>query len=467
MMKENYFTVERLRKSTNKSTVPPKQQFESDRGRVLFSAPLRRLQSKAQVFSLESNAAVRSRLTHSIEVAHVGRYIVHQLTKIAEKEKDTVLLGHCLMIEPLVETACLLHDIGNPPFGHLGERAIQDWFGENAEKLHKKSLDKEIDKNNTYYTDFENFDGNPQGARIAVTLQGKPDQYGMNLTAAQLGTIIKYPQFSNELSEPYPKFKKIAAFTSEKKQIEKAWNILGLEWGERHPLVFLMEASDDIAYSLSDIEDGIEKGIITESMVMAHLTKKFKPLSDPIKKCIPKKGSNQLKVVSKFVGFRTNMINLLTEQAASFFYKNQSELLKGKIKGIFDKNNNDDYSQALKIINDFCCKELYGSKEAEDIEIAGYNVVHGLLDKFSLLMKLEKKEFSTLVIGKGKNNLERRMFSKLPDNLVKHYIAAVKKDAGNEWFLRFQLIVDYVSGMTDDYALKLYRLLHGIEIVIV
>ncbi|MFT7389034.1 MAG: dGTPase [Candidatus Endobugula sp.] len=464
-MKKDYFTVERLRKSTSKVIVPPKQQFESDRGRVLFSAPLRRLQSKAQVFSLESNAAVRSRLTHSIEVAHVGRYITHQLTKIAKEKNDKELIEQCLMIEPLVETACLLHDIGNPPFGHLGERAIQDWFGEHAEKLYDKSLNKKIDKKNTYYTDFENFDGNPQGARIVVTLQGKPDQYGLNLTAAQIGTIIKYPQFSNELIESNSQFKKIAAFTSEKKQINKAWGMLGLEWGERHPLVFLMEASDDIAYSLSDIEDGIEKGIITEPMVMDFLSKEFDVLSEDIRNCIPEKDSRQLDVVTEFVGFRTNMINLLTQKAALFFYENQSKLSTGSIKAIFD--NGDDYSKALKIIGSFCREKLYCSKEAEDIEIAGYNVVHGLLDKFSLLMKLEKEGFAKLVMGEGKNNLERRMFSKLPNSLVKHYSAALELDADNEWFLRFQLIVDYVSGMTDDYALKLYRLLHGIEVSIV
>ena len=128
----NLINTNRLRISTNDQQRTKRQEIESDRGRVLFSAPLRRLQSKAQVFSLESNASVRSRLTHSMEVAHIGRYIVQKIRGIAEKNGNNNLAEECLEIETVVETACLLHDIGNPPFGHLGEKAIQQWFSENA-----------------------------------------------------------------------------------------------------------------------------------------------------------------------------------------------------------------------------------------------------------------------------------------------------------------------------------------------
>ncbi|RTE64493.1 dGTPase [Amphritea opalescens] len=466
-MEDKLFSIERLRQSSSTDTRTSKQQFESDRGRVLFSSPLRRLQSKAQVFSLESNAAVRSRLTHSIEVAHVGRYIAQQLVLVAEKEKDSQLLDKFVLIEPIVETACLLHDIGNPPFGHLGEKAIQEWFRDNSNSIHKKSKNNDIDKSNSYYNDFINFDGNPQGARIAITLQGFPDQKGLNLTVAQIGAIIKYPQFSDELSKGSSKYKKIAAFSSEKEILIEAWKKLGLKWGQRHPLVYLMEASDDIAYSLSDIEDGIEKTIITESEVIAFLEDKFSAFQDEIKNCIPKSDSAQCKVVGRFVGFRTNMINLLTKYAAEYFFKNREDFCAGTRKSIFDNSNDDDYSKALNIINNYCREKLYESKEAEDIEIAGYNIVHGLLDKFSLLLSLEQKDFKDLVDGNGKNNLERRMFSKLPKSLVDHYKYSVDNDPDNEWFIRFQLIVDYISGMTDDFSLKLYRLFHGIEVNIV
>jgi dGTPase len=466
-MKETLFSTERLRVSSSRDTRSAKQQFESDRGRVLFSSPLRRLQSKAQVFSLESNAAVRSRLTHSIEVAHVGRYIAQQLATVAKREGDEELVEQCELIEPIVETACLLHDIGNPPFGHLGEKAIQEWFIENAGRVHKKSTKKEIVKSNPFYSDFVHFDGNPQGARIAITLQGFPNQKGLNLTVAQIGAIVKYPQFSDELSKKSSQYKKIAAFTSEKKQLLEAWNKLELDWQKRHPLVYLMEASDDIAYSLSDIEDGIEKSIITEDDVMAFLESSFAEFPDDIKNCIPLPESPQCKVVGRFVGFRTNMINLLTKHAAEHFYKNKEFYAAGDAKAIFDHKNSDFYSKALTVINNYCRKNLYQSKEAEDIEIAGYNIVHGLLDKFSLLLGLERKAFKVLIEGNGKNNLERRMFSKLPKSLVEHYKYSVAEDSGNEWFIRFQLIVDYIAGMTDDFALQLYRLLHGIEVSVV
>jgi len=186
-MKDNYLSVDRIRASSSGGSREKKQQFESDRGRVLFSSPLRRLQSKAQVFSLESNASVRSRLTHSMEVAHIGRYISHQLKAVAIENNDTTFAQQCDEIEPLVETACLLHDIGNPPFGHLGEKAIQKWFVKNSNRLYKKSTGNEIDTESPQYRDFEGFDGNPQGARISLTLQGYPGKKGFNLTYAQLG----------------------------------------------------------------------------------------------------------------------------------------------------------------------------------------------------------------------------------------------------------------------------------------
>ena len=460
-MNEAHFETERLRESTSHDQRTPKQQFESDRGRVVFSAPFRRLQRKAQVFSLESNAAVRSRLTHSMEVSHIGRYIAHKLSDEADRNDDTDFSGFCSMIEPLVETACLLHDIGNPPFGHLGESAIQEWFKKNAGMVFRESTGEEVDTSSARYQDYENFDGNPQGARIVLKLQGAPGKFGLNLTSAQIASIIKYPRFSDEDNT---KYKKIAAFTSEREDIEKVWSTLGLKWGQRHPLVFLMEAADDIAYSLSDIEDGIEKKIVSEEAAISHLREEFKSLGTDLGSCFADESAANA-VVSPFVSFRTSMINLLVVQAAKYFYAHRNEISTLGIKGIFERE--DSYSKALKIVNEYCKNNLYQSQEAQDIEIAGYNIVFGLLDKFAILMMMKQEKFAKLVKeGKGKN-LERRMFSKLPTSLVRHYEAAVATDSDSEWFIRFQLIVDYISGMTDDYALKLYRLLNGIEVSIV
>lgn len=456
----------RLRTSSSKDTRLDKQIFESDRGRVLFSAPFRRLQSKAQVFSLEWNASVRSRLTHTMEVAHIGRYIVQKLQGIALEKKDKELAESCANIEVVVETACLLHDIGNPPFGHLGEKAIQNWFIDNSEEKYKKATRNKIDKGSSYYLDLSNFDGNPQGLRIVMTLQGYPDKKGLNLTYSQIASLIKYPQLSTELNGG--RYTKIGVFTSEKEEVCEIWNNLGIAWKDRHPFVYLMEAADDIAYSLSDIEDGIEKGIITEEYVLSHLRKEFKDLPEEIQQTIPCHEKSDNMIVGHFVKFRTTMINDLTEVAAQFFYENKEKLKADNnsgIKDVFDhKKSENTYGQALYKINSFCSKNLYQSKEAEDIEIAGYNIVYGILEKFSILLELNILDFKKLIDGKGSNNLERRMFSKIPKSLVGHYSAASKKDADNEWFIRSQLLVDFVSGMTDDYSLKMHKLINGIEI---
>ncbi|NRA21147.1 MAG: dGTPase [Oceanospirillaceae bacterium] len=464
-MYTNALKTIRIRTSTVTDERTSKQQFESDRGRVLFSSPFRRLQSKAQVFSLESNAAVRSRLTHSIEVAHIGRYIAELLVTKAKQNKDEGnIISQYEQFSPLIETACLLHDIGNPPFGHLGENAIQEWFKQNASDSYFAATGTTIYKKNSYYLDFLNFDGNPQGARIAMTLQGAPGKGGLNLTIAQIGAIIKYPQFSTDIDNKDSPFKKISIFTSEKASFTTVWSELSLEKGQRHPLVYLMEASDDIAYCLSDIEDGIEKGIITEDQVLSYLEEKFSTLPEYLKKCIPQPyNPDESPIVSRFVSFRTGMINLLTQYAANKFYDQKDSISKENVSPIFD-DDDDPHSQALNIIKKYCRENLYTSQEAEDIEIAGYNIVHGLLDKFSLLMKLTSEEFNELIQGKGKNNLERRMFSKLPSSLIEHYKFSSNKNSKDEWFIRFQLIVDYISGMTDDFALKLYKLFHGIEV---
>lgn len=464
-LNKKLLSVRRLRKSTGKTDISNKKKFESDRGRILFSAPLRRLQSKAQVFSLEDNASVRSRLTHSMEVAHVGRYLAQDLKRVAEEKRDSKLVSQCELIETLVETACYLHDIGNPPFGHLGETAIQNWFSDNAGRLYEASVGKKIEESSRYYQDFLNFDGNPQAMRIVLTLQGYPGKCGYNLTYSQVGALLKYPRYSHEAPR---KRGKIAAFTAESDSVRRVWDGLGIPWGQRHPLVLLMEAADDIAYSLSDIEDGIEKRIVNEKEVMDILRERFIDICDDIKLCLPNPDHNNSnnKVVGEFVTFRTKMINVMVRYASEFFYENKEGICSGDVERIFGgDDDNDDYSKSLSIIRKLCLEKFYRSPEAEDIEIAGYNVVYGLLDKFSILMAMTKGDFHNLLDNSRGNDLARRMLGKLPERLVLHYRSNM--NSSDEWYYRFHLIVDHVSGMTDDYAVRLYRLLNGIDVKIV
>jgi dGTPase len=464
-------STKRLRTSTTTDSRTAKQQFESDRGRVIFSPAFRRMQSKAQVFSLESNAAVRSRLTHSLEVAHIGKYISQiVLKKLNEATFETIekqqaykqLIDVAENIEPIIETACFLHDIGNPPFGHLGEDAIKEWFKSNASTLFKESTTKSINKHSQRYLDIENFDGNPQGLRIALTLQGEKGKKGLNLTYTQIASLIKYPRTSKDDNI----YKKIGVFSSEENDIKKIWKDLKLKKGERHPFVYIMEASDDIAYCLSDIEDGIEKNIISSHEVLQHLKIEFNKLSDKIfLKCIPETNDSDA-IISPYVSFRIKMINNYVEEAANRYINHSLKDNFGN--AFFDKDNDDNYSKALKIIREFCRENLYKSPEAEDIEIAGYNIVYGLLEKFSILMSLNRSDFKSLVDKNTKGlHLQNRMFGKLPAKLILHYqqqLSDSNESDQTEWFLRLQLIIDYISGMTDEFSLQFYRLLNGIEI---
>ncbi|MHB8355450.1 MAG: dGTP triphosphohydrolase, partial [Vulcanimicrobiaceae bacterium] len=240
---------------------------DADHGRILFCAPFRRLQKKAQVFSLEMNAAVRSRLTHSLEVSSIGRLVAQQaIVALSPRLDELGINGKERTLITFVEAACLIHDIGNPPFGHFGELTISEWFQEQKKKGKIKSTNLYGAAEaiwEKHYKDFLNFDGNPQGFRIVTRLQpDMPDDlHGLNLTATTLATAVKYPWTSEKIDVTTHR-KKNGYFHTEQDVIDWIWTTLKLTEGTRHPLALLLEAADDIAYCISDIEDGIEKGRI-------------------------------------------------------------------------------------------------------------------------------------------------------------------------------------------------------------
>lgn len=268
----------RLSTSRTKQTSVPNRNIDdevsSDQGRIIPSSAFRRLQSKTQVFSLEENASVRTRLTHSLEVAYCGKLLARLVfSKLRENRPADVLDISEFAFTSTVENACLLHDIGNPPFGHFGEFTIRSWFVEN-----KSAFNLGEDGNKRYYLGFENFDGNAQGFRIITRLSSNKDENGLNLTCSLLATYLKYLDSIPMESEKFKK--KIGFFETEREIVVKAWQELGMshEGEMRHPLTFLMEAADDISYCMSDIEDGIEKGIIRWSDVKDFVCQNIKDL---------------------------------------------------------------------------------------------------------------------------------------------------------------------------------------------
>ncbi|WP_460147508.1 dGTPase [Pseudomonas sp. S2_A02] len=454
----------RLRSSTANRDHNIIAETESDKARILFSAPFRRLQKKAQVFPLESNAAVRSRLTHTLEVATVGRQIAQ---KISKELADASKIADKEAFVNIVESACLLHDIGNPPFGHFGESAISNWF-KNKAKIEGSTFHSQRKLNHDYYIDFENFDGNAQGLRIMTKLQGE-DQFGLNLTCSTIAAYLKYTHPEHSRNKETNDFhKKPGFFLTEEESLKEVWTKLEIPFNTRSPLTFIMEAADDIAYCLSDIEDGIEKEIITYEELIKAISSKLSGDTLSFWNNLIDTAEKNSAHVSKFISIRTHLINRSTELAKSTFLLNQEAILSGDF---FDSLINEDSYEykVLKAVRDFVARHVYTSPEAEIIELSGNSIITGLLDKLSPLLEMSFANFEHVLnkdVKKVKENglqIEARLLNLLPEQCKKSYRADSATNPGYEWIYRTHFLVDYISGMTDDFALEMYQKLAGIR----
>ncbi|MFP2899082.1 dGTPase [Corallococcus sp. 4LFB] len=463
---------------------------ESDYGRVLYSAALRRLQQKTQVFPLADNAAVRSRLTHSLEVAYVGRLLALKVVEIVEKRglsKAWGLAGSEIPFRNTIETACLSHDIGNPPFGHFGEYAVRKWFELHGQDTLRAAvgagLTEAVGKfNSRCMPDFTQFDGNAQGFRILTRLQWNLDEFGLNLTMSQLAAFLKYMRAPYEKEGGGRFTKKAGYFLTEEPIVRKIWAGLGLERGRRHPLAYAMEASDDIAYCVSDIEDALEKGLVDQDEFKRRLRSIWLKLASEEKlvdkkylvrmldeewRRQPDKPRN-----ARFFSFKTRLTRELTEVAAKVYVEKHDEILKGESPSLLECAK--EQRVALDALKKYAQMYIFKAPDAERLELAGFQVVDGLLQHLSPLLKLHVDAFDAVRAGERVSglDLERRLFRLLPQKHVLVYEDARARGLGHldvkdgvaEWFARAHLVVDFVSGMTDRFALETYQLLAGIRV---
>ncbi|HEX8246647.1 MAG TPA: dGTPase [Pyrinomonadaceae bacterium] len=452
------------------------EELASDHSRIIYSPSFRRLSKKAQVFSLESNAAVRTRITHSLEVSDVGRLIAYAVAKeLLEKKEISEELQ--LPIIYAVENACLVHDIGNPPFGHFGEMAIQRWFTDNWKSCYKKAGNvKVINKRiKELIKDFLHFDGNPQGLRILLRLKRDRDEFSYNLTYTTILSFIKYVRSPLEKKDNELK-KKAGYFESERKIIEDIKGELGISKDARYPLAYIMEAADDIAYCISDIEDGIEKKVIKETEFFEELNSEWQkecksgtktnfPFSFPPKTDYGEDG---------FFAFKISYTQKAVQSATNYFVNRIDKLLAGKDGSLFPQGCEE--LKAFDCLKKVARKKLFRSPEAENAELAGLQIVMGLLEKFKPLLDCTLEQFNKLIAGRdnpkivaGQNlDVEWRLFNRLPKKYVLAYEDQLREFSEQdfpEWYFRAHLIVDYISGMTDVFALEQYQLLSGIKIV--
>lgn len=474
-------------KRFRETTIPERElieETESDRGRVLFSAAFRRLAQKTQVFPLESSSSVRSRLTHSLEVAYLGRLIAQKawrnLASVpSNKQPDGTAFAN------LVETACLMHDIGNPPFGHFGEAAIQDWFRKHGEPTCSAALSQTIAPEtlaSDILPDFEHFEGNAQGLRIATRLQWKSDERGLNLTLSQLATYIKYPRCTTEPAGDRPYHRKTGIFRSELEIANKVWKHFNLDrTRQRFPLTYIVEAADDIAYCLGDIEDGLDKGIISQDQLRTSLIRSWdeeitKGCTSADPAYLPGllgtewRARDNSASDAEFFNFKTRLTRDLVNESARLYAYKHDDILAGSAGPLLSSSPT--YSVALKALKSFARCHLFRHRDVEDMELAGHRILTGLLDHFKPLLELKREDFEAATRGKREGpsgirlDSHMRLLGLFPNKhlLVYRFSSDAHKDAAEEWFFRAHLVVDYISGMTDRFALETYQLLSGIRV---
>lgn len=433
----------RLGKSTGgEGTPPPRTEFIRDYDRIIFSSAFRRLQDKTQVFPLAKSDYVRTRLTHSLEVASVGRSLGTLVAEvIVRKQPEYKEIAIPSDVGTIVATACLAHDIGNPPFGHAGESAIQEWF-ESSRVVEDLSGSEKVD--------FLKFEGNAQGFRTLCTLQHAPQKGGMQLTHAMLGSFTKYPRASvvDDDQEAGISGKKFGFMQSEAALFEELADELGLirkpgtpaAWC-RHPLAFLVEAADDICYQVMDIEDGYKAGCIS----LEEITNLHEPWLSPDSL---QRGHTIEDPSRRVEYFRALSIDRMVREVINVFENNYDELLNGT----FEKELTASISlnQEFKAFKELAKEKVYSSRPVLEVEACGFEVIGGLLDAFLGAIDAKATQLST---------------SKVRTRTLLGLMPAVNKDFANlSTYQRTLLATDFVAGMTDSFAVNLYQRIRGISL---
>jgi dGTPase len=412
--------------------------FEQDYDRIIFSHPFRRLQDKTQVHPLPEHDFVHTRLTHSLEVSSVGRSLGKKVGEIViQRHSDLQSKFSLFDFGAIVAAASLAHDLGNPPFGHAGEDAISDFF------LHHPALMHGL--NASEREELVRFEGNAQGFRIL-----NKNQYGLKLTKAALGAFTKYPcpalfdgRQSNRKSQ-----KKYGYFASEQSLFSETAEQLGLNQIQpdvwcRHPLAFLVEAADDICYSIIDLEDGCRLGLVTFDETVDLLA----PIL--LNKLDRTKLSKDSGLNEKLGTLRALTIGELIDETASVFLDQE----QGLLSGTFDKALTDlcRFQGALKTISEVSVNKIYRSRQVVEIEAAGHEVLPGLLYEFTA----------------AADHLAKGVKSRKYQNLGLLFPDEIRKDIAlfpDDHYRRLRNCIDFISGMTDRHAISLYRKIKGISL---
>ncbi len=447
-----------------------RSEFEKDYHRIIGSASFRRLQDKTQVFPLDKSDFIRTRLTHSLEVSSFAKSLGQNIGEniLAYKRDPSFTPKMKEDICSILQCAGLIHDIGNPPFGHFGEAAIREWFARSLPVLqyHGEPVAQVLSEQ--MREDFYHFEGNAQALRLVSKLHFLVDENGMNLTYALLNTIVKYPVASNQINKKSGniKDKKMGFYLADEESFREIQKETGTN-GRRHPLTFILEAADDIAYKTADIEDAYVKGFVSYPALLEELVElqglygqEDAPSFQPVKvledmylrgKDKHVKDPGEYAVKNWLIRVQGFLINCATYG----FTSNYAAIMEGEYP--HDLFHHTFAEKLMDLLGDLAFRKVFTSDAIYRMEVAEAAMIDFLMDKFvSAILKYDDKE-------QRLGTIDTRMVSFISSNYKNayHFHARGKSDK-YKLYLRLLLVTDYICGMTDSYAKRLYQELNAI-----
>lgn len=412
--------------------------FQRDFDRMIFSSPFRRLQNKTQVFPLPGSIFVHNRLTHSLEVSSVGRSMANEIVDLLKpKYAQEEWAGKLNDLGDIVATSCLCHDLGNPPFGHSGEKAISTFFSEGDGLFLKEEL------TDVQWNDLINFEGNANSFRLLTHQFAGRRPGGFAITYSTLASIVKYPFSSIHAGEKG----KFGFFSSEQDIYLRIASELGIKSLSddntrfaRHPLVFIMEAADDICYQIMDIEDAHKLKILSTAEVIDLLTSYF---NAPKRKHLHERMESVSDPNEKVAYLRSHVIGALVNECARIFVEKEDDILSGNMTDNLILHIDPLLKQGYKNCSDTAWDKIYKAPDVVDIELAGNKIITFLMQQLLEAVLHPEKNASKLLLYK----VPQQYDTKAPD-----------------LYGKIQSVLDHISAMTDVYALDLFRKLNGLSL---
>lgn len=475
-------TLIERKKGPSSWDIYPLSNYEKDYREIVISEEFRRLQDKTQVFPLVKTSAIHTRLTHSLEVSSIGRQLGMMIAHNRREDSTGTDFGdktdkYGADFSSILACAGLLHDLGNPPYGHFGEASLGWWFKHELKKDTFSYAGRPVREvlSEQMQSDLCNFEGNAQALRMLLKTERDPGRSSMNITYATMNTIVKYPVSSLEADGKSKDIRKhkYGFFLADKEGFEKIRAEVGLSGCSRYPLAYLLEASDDIAYMVSDLKDSVCMKVVSIPQVLDFFKNKVENLPEPknededmqqmIATAIYNElnnsihaGDDEATVFRAFDEWLEYLKNWSIYATSYAFFNNYDAIMDGTYEG--ELLSDGWYSFTIDIIKSIMKKYVYVHESTVSLELIGHKVLNSLLDKFVYAV-INWDETNPAC---KQSKVEQRYMCMIPEKYRTDYLLSKTDDSAYNLYLRFLMVIDFVSGLTDVSAMDLYKLLEGI-----